>query len=173
MKKQKILSILLIVIIIVGLIPVGANAAINTTTYKQKVSGFVSDARWKSGLTWSAGRGAKLSKYGCSGCYAYAADFVAYVYGENRAWHSSSFQKYTGVSNVKTGDVIWTGRHYIAVLERNGNTLYTAEGNWGSKTRVSHSIWRIKNNKLYTVSSRGTWKARSFVCGWHYKGLTD
>ena len=51
------------------------------------------------------------------------------------------------------------------VLERNGNTLRTAEGNFDDKTRVCSDGWGIKDGKLYNLKANGE---RTFEYGYHY-----
>lgn len=149
------------------------------TTQKQipistKISNFASDARWKNGLSWPQ-RNPKLSTWSSKGCCAYAADFSKYVYGINWPTQSSRFKKYTGVNSIQTGDIIHTSGHWFVVLKRVGGKLYTAEGAYSNKTRVSLSNpgYYIENGKLYMSvynSSKTTlkYKTVSFQYGYHY-----
>ena len=139
-----------------------------------KVANFVKDSRWKNGISWPQ-RSPKLSKWSSKGCCAYAADFCKYVYGYNWATSSSRFKKYTSVNNIKTGDIIHTKGHWFVVLSRVGNKLYTAEGSYDSKTRVSTTKpgYYIENGKLYMSwynSNKTTlkYKAMTFQYGYHF-----
>ena len=134
------------------------------SSYDQKVSNFKNDSRFKNGAAWASGQRPKISSYGSSGCCAYAADFVAYVFGKNNLTDGT---KYTNPSGIKSGDVIHFsgGQHWVVVLYRNGSQLTTAEGNWGSKVVISSTAYTIQNGSVY----RNGTKFRTFVEGYHYQ----
>ena len=134
------------------------------SNYDQKVANFRNDSRFKNGVTWASGQRPKLSSYGSSGCCAYAADFVAYVFGKNNLTDGT---KFTNPSSIKSGDVLnfSGGQHWVVVLYRNGSQLTTAEGNWGSKVVISNSAYTIQNGSVY----RNGAKFRTFVKGYHYQ----
>jgi len=98
----------------------------------------------------------KLSTWGSIGCCAYTADFTKYVFGKT-GWSTSTF---TGVGSIRAGDVLYIyngtyGQHWIAVLTRSGNTLYTAEGNYSGKVRIGNN-YTISGTTLKTGSSTYT-----------------
>lgn len=130
--------------------------------YSNKMQSFLKDNRFKDGATWKASQKPKLSSYGCSGCCAYAADFAKYVFGKAAP---TSGTKFTNPKEIKAGDVIKvTGsQHWFVILERNGQNLKTAEGNWGGKVVVSSSAYTVKDNTLY----RNGKKFRTFSAGYH------
>ena len=169
-KMKRLAAMLLAVVLFVGLLPATmpeANAAISTSTFATKVQEFISDSRWKNGIVWADAQKPKLSKWSSTGCCAYAADFVAYVYGStNAAWTSSDFTKFTNLNEIRAGDIIHTSNHWFVVLERNGNTFRTAEGNFDNKTRVCTDGWGIKNGKIYNL--KATDGERTFEYGYHY-----
>ena len=169
-KMKRLAAMLLAVVLFVGLLPATmpeANAAISTSTFATKVQEFISDSRWKNGIVWADAQKPKLSKWSSTGCCAYAADFVAYVYGStNAAWTSSDFTKFTNLNEIRAGDIIHTSNHWFVVLERNGNTFRTAEGNFDDKTRVCTDGWGIKNGKIYNL--KATDGERTFEYGYHY-----
>lgn len=169
-KMKRLAAMLLAVVLFVGLLPATmpeANAAISTSTFATKVQEFISDSRWKNGIVWANAQKPKLSKWSSTGCCAYAADFVAYVYGStNAAWTSSDFTKFTNLNEIRAGDIIHTSNHWFVVLERNGNTFRTAEGNFDNKTRVCTDGWGIKNGKIYNL--KATDGERTFEYGYHY-----
>ncbi len=136
----------------------------NSSDYTKKVQSFLSDKRYKNGAVWKAGQRPKLSSANGKGCYAYAADFVKYVFGKSSP---TSGKKFTNPKDIKAGDVIKvTGsQHWFVVLERNGNNLRTAEGNWLGKVVVSSSAYTVKNNTL----CRGGKKFRTFSAGYHFQ----
>lgn len=118
------------------------------SSYTNKINAFISDARWKNGVSWNGYQTPKLSGYSSKGCCAYTSDFAAYV------WGKSSFRdgiKYSGTANIKAGDIIYVtketntsfNQHWFVVLERNGNTLKTAEGNCSYKVRISSTAYTV------------------------------
>lgn len=131
--------------------------------YDQKVQNFRNDSRFANGTIWASGQRPKISSYSSSGCCAYCADFVQYVFGKSL----SSGSKYTNASDIRSGDVIhFSGsQHWVVVLYRNGNQLTTAEGNWGSKVVISSNAYTLNNGSVYRNGS----KFRTFVEGYHYQ----
>ena len=77
-------------------------------SHSERMNAFIKDSRWKNGTAWDA-RKPKLSTYRSSGCCAYCADFVKYVYGSNNLVSGS---KFTSVSKIKAGDVIYAASYY-------------------------------------------------------------
>jgi len=124
--------------------------------YTSKYSAFTRDARWANGTSWGYYQKPKLSTWGSIGCCAYTADFTKYVFGKT-GWSTSTF---TGVGSIRAGDVLYIyngtyGQHWIAVLTRSGNTLYTAEGNYSGKVRIGNN-YTISGTTLKTGSSTYT-----------------
>ena len=143
-------------------------------TLTEKMNAFIKDSRWKSGTAWGA-RKPKLSTYSSSGCCAYCADFVKYVYGSNNLTSGTKFKK---ISEIRAGDVIYTAsydskgkvksQHWIVVIARKGNKLTTADANVtinGRKvTRVSSTAFSISGNTIKGLSN-----GKTFRYGYHYK----
>ncbi len=127
------------------------------------MNAFIKDARWKPGTTYSSSQRPKLSKYGCVGCCAYAADFVQYVFGKSSPRGGTEFRS---LGQVKTGDVIvFSGPpHWVVVLARRGNTLETIEGNWMGKAVREKAAYTINGNNLL----RNGKKFRTFSLGYHF-----
>ena len=131
-------------------------------SYDQKVASFLSDSRFKNGISWGSGQTPKLSSYRSSGCCAYAADFVKYVFNKENPRKGTRF---TATSSVRAGDVLHLNpNHWIVVLSRSGNTLRTAEGNASGKVVVSNSKYRISGN--YIKSSYSSYRIAD---GYHFK----
>ena len=142
-------------------------------SHSEKMNAFIKDSRWTNGTAWGARR-PKLSTYSSSGCCAYCADFVKYVYGSNNLVSGS---KFTNVNQIKAGDVIYAAsydskgkvksQHWLVVIARNGNKLTTAEGNVTIKgkkvTRVSSSTYSISGNAI-----KGFSDGKKFRYGFHY-----
>ena len=122
---------------------------------------FIQEPDYESGAEWALSQKPKIANSGSSGCCAYCADFVKYCYGLNTP---TSKDSYKDPSQIRAGDVIHLkspgSGHWVAVLKRDGNMLYTAEGNWGSVCRVGWNYW-IDDNEVY--GSR-----HSFDIGYHF-----
>lgn len=142
----------------------GSNSGSTSSGYAQKVNQFINDSRWKNGASWGASKRPAISTYGSASCCAYAADFVKYVFNNNSPRGGRAF---SNPSEIKAGDVIYvTGTdHWFVVLERNGNTLKTAEGNWGGKVVISNGTYTISGNTLMRSGA----KFRTFNTGYHFQ----
>lgn len=187
---------------VVGIVPAATAATslqrLSVKDYQEKMNSFLRDNRFDDGTAWWGGddtghKPPEISNYSCGSCYAYAADFAAYVYGINPGtnkkgkgscpWNHNYFSKYTGVDNIKTGDVIHTARreynkekgkyvtinHWFVVLKRDGDKLYTAEGNYEDRVRASLKTpgYKIKNGKLYLAVGNSTYE-KTMKEGYHY-----
>ena len=132
--------------------------------YTQKMNEFISNDKWKNGAAWEAAKKPTISGYVGSGCCAYAADFVKYVFGSDKLRDGSSF---SNPSEIRSGDVIYVSGtdHWFVVLGRNGNQLTTAEGNWGGKVVISDTAYTVNGNTLM----RNGAKFRTFETGYHYQ----
>lgn len=179
---KRILSLIVTAVLLLGLIPaLRADAAISAGTYETRVEAFLSDPRWANGTPWGGSHTQTpgISGWPSSGCCAYCADFAGFVYGSERAWNSSDFTKFTNPAEIRTGDIVHfrysnskrTSEHWIVVLERRGNTLYTAEGNAYvsgkySVVCVTDSKWAIVNGTLKNLNNK-TETCYDFSC-YHY-----
>ena len=147
----------------------------SSSSYTRKVNAFIKDSKWKNGNTWNAAQKPKLSPTSGSGCNAYARDFIKYVYNKDSL--SSGAKKFTGASNIKTGDVLYLTRkeydktgecttkyHWIVVLSRSGNTLYVAEGNANGKVRIGTN-YSVSGSKVKDTKWNLSW---SLSFGYHY-----
>ena len=132
-------------------------------TYNRKATAFLTDKRWKNGAVYNSSQKPKLSKYNCVGCCAYAADFVAYVFGKDSPRSGTEFRS---LSQVRAGDLLVLSGppHWIVVLSRNGNILTTTEGNWMGKVVAVKGAYTINGNTLM----RNGKKFRTFSLGYHY-----
>lgn len=152
--RKRVLSIIfcLFMLFNVFVMPFEVNA-MSYNDYKAAYNNFINDSRWKNGASYG-NRGPYISPYGSVQCCAYCADFVKYVYGLNSLL-SGQESVSTNVESIRAGDVIfgyWPVGvpHWFVVLERNSDgTLYTAEGNFSSKARVTSSGYYISGSVLY------------------------
>ena len=175
--KRNILKMSLLIVVIVGLFfVVGRDTkttvfAMSKSDYNSKINEFINHTYWRNGTAWGDNQKPKIAWNG-SGCCAYVNDFARYVYGADS---QNSGVKYTGVSNIKTGDVLYVysskyGQHWIAILERNGNNLYVAEGNASDAVRISSSEWTISGDTLYNSWSKSTY---TLTYGYYYDEIAD
>lgn len=136
-----------------------------TNKYDTLTQKFIADPRWKPGITYNGRQKPKLSGYKSTGCCAFAADFVKYVYGKNSPRDGGEF---SSVKEIRTGDVIVfsSPSHWVIVLNRSGNSLHTLEGNWmNGKVERSNTAYTIKGNTIL----RDGKKFRTFSLGYHFR----
>jgi hypothetical protein len=139
----------------------------SSSSYTTKYQAFIKDSRWKNNISWNGSQKPKLSTYNSYGCCAYVCDFCKYVYGYNS--YESAKSTFTSVSSIKSGDILKMhnseGTHWIVVLTRSGNKLYTAEGNASKKTAIGNSYYTISGNSI--KSSRAGVGTYSLTKGYH------
>lgn len=135
-------------------------------SYARKVSEFTNTLKWRNGTAWGSSKRPTIGNGNGTGCYAYANDFIKYVFGASGDF-SSTGKAFYSPSGIRNGDVIKVvgSQHWFVVLYRNGNQLITAEGNWGGKVLVSGSAYTISGNTLYRNGKR----FRTFSVGYHYQ----
>ena len=127
------------------------------------INQFISDSRFANGAQWGPKTPQQISKHKSQGCCAYAADFVKFVYDSDDI---RSGTEYNSADEITSGDVIYVTNtdHWIVVLERRGNVLYTAEANWGSTVIISDQIYTIENGVLHRKGE----PFRTFSSGYDY-----
>ena len=137
----------------------------NTNSIDSIFSNFINDPRWCDGTSWGSGKGTEISSFSSSGCCAYCADFTKYCFDIDNPRGGEEFYD---PDQIRAGDVINIGgpyTHWFAVLGRNGNNLYTAEGNYcGLYVRVSNDTYYIDNDVLYGDDGA---TPKPFL-GWHF-----
>lgn len=128
-------------------------------SYSSKVNSFINDSRWCDGIAWNDDQQPKMPGLDQFwGCAAYACDFARYVWGASSYHDGIQFYDF---NEIRDGDIIHTGGHYYVVLQRTGNTLWTAEGN--VIFSGFHRTW-ISTSHYNAGSSAG---CGGFVKGWH------
>ena len=70
------------------------NTSNNTSDWKTRMYKFIQLDAYKNKASWPAAKKPLISSYGCKGCRAYAADFVAYVYGKRNSKKDPVINKY-------------------------------------------------------------------------------
>lgn len=172
--KKKVVSIGVFTVVILCImisINLSANAAVSSMSqsdYDSRVNSFINDGRWKNDVSWGAGQGPKLSSWSSSGCFAYTADFVKYMFGREKPQDGNLF---INASEIRAGDVVYADDtpHYIVVLSRSGNKLRTAEGNWGGKVRISDSAYYISGSKVLC----NNWSGFYYNKAYHQVNITS
>ena len=135
----------------------GVVTTMTQAQYDSKMNAFINTAKWKNGASWPK-----------NGCVQYSYDWVNYMYGLDGPARGDM---YTSISNIKAGDVVRIGNvHTFIVLSRNGNNLYTAEGDFSQKVRVSNSAYSINGSSIY---ERVTNKNYTFNHGYHYVDISS
>ena len=172
--KKKVASIGVFAVVILCIM-MGANLSVsaavssmNQSDYDSKVNSFINDSRWKNGISWEAGQDPKLSSWNSTGCFAYTADFVKYMFGREKPQDGDVF---TNASEIRAGDVVYADStpHYIVVLSRSGNKLRTAEGNWGGKVNISDSAYYISGSTVLC----NNWSGFYYNKAYHQVNITN
>lgn len=114
-------------------------------SYMAKVNEFINIPEYQNGKIWNDNTYNKMSSWSSSGCCAYAYDFAKYVYGIDGDLNKAASWISSSPTEIQTGDIIYssTKGHWFVVLERTGNTLYTAEGNVSGKVRICNDVYSI------------------------------
>ena len=174
-KLKRIVCSVLLIAMLICVIPVArVEAAISAATYAERVSAFLTDARWQTGTPWGYYQRPKVSSWSSIGCCAYAADFATYVYGSPSAWNTSDFQQFYSAGEIRAGDIIYvqsgTNEHWFVVVSRTGNKLYTAEGNCRvgdtDQVYVTDRKYYIEGGQLKNNFSNAGY---TYFLGRHYK----
>lgn len=127
----------------------------------ESIYSFINDSRWANGVSWGDDQRPKLSSWDCWACCAYCADYVKYCYGSDYPWSYGT--AFYNKNDIQAGDVVQVTGHYFVVVERSGDSLYVAEGNyvWNCPARVMID-WRYKVSGI-----------NNFIQGWHYPVVTQ
>ena len=168
---------------VVPAVPALAQGSLTKLTqeqYLERVNRFILNDKWKNGISWPYYTKPKSSKLSGIGCWAYMADFVKQVYGRD-ANDGVYFNK---IDDIRSGDIIHYWRfnnnakkpdnvqHWVCVISRVGNKLYTAEGNVSKKVRVKYGVYTTgslleKVNSYNTKYGNKNYPGKRFQ-GWHY-----
>ena len=131
--------------------------------WDSKMWEFVNTPVWADGASWG-GRRPEKSPFDGQSCCAYCADFAWFVFGKNSPRDGEWFNN---ANEIRSGDVIIIGDggdgtgHWFVVLERDGNRLHVAEGNFSGRVRIG---WN------YTIEGNGFGNdVRAFTEGYHFQ----
>ena len=173
---MKIFKKTLSVILLLALLILAFSASAATTygtyaEYRAAYEQFLSDDRWDPGTPWGDKKMPEHGLYSAWGCAALCSDFEYYMYG-TYGWKGD---RYSRAADIRTGDIIKiSDPHWIIILERRGDTLYTAEKH-KDRVYVSDTHYRMHDGVLQRFgyyNSKGKWvkdwKKCSFEKGYHY-----
>ena len=133
---------------------------INNT--KLRTEQIINKAGFSNGTTWNSNQRPKLSNYSGKGCFAYVADLIKYIFGID---NPRAGKRFTSINSISSGCVLHLSpTHWIYVIDRNGNSLYTAEGNASSKICIKNGKYRISGSKIKT-----NYSTFSFVEGFKFE----
>ena len=124
--------------------------------YEERVQTMLAEDAYQPGVHWDNSSKPLLAKVGNGGCAAFVTDFAAYNFNKSNFNEGEPFDK---ASEIRGGDVLRLDGHFIAVVSRNGDKLFTFDGNCNSTFRKSKTAYSIVNGEL---------KGGKFLRGWHY-----
>lgn len=139
-----------------------------------KYGKFIDDPRYKDGASWNSEKRPSESKWDCKGCLAYVADYVKIMYGFDD-YHEG--KRFTNINDITAGDIIYKNpMHWFVVLDRTGNSLYTAEGSYNSSiVKISGTRYVIENGKFKHSTGydydkqQQIYSYSTFVEGYHFE----
>ena len=160
-KGTRLTAWLLILMLLICSLPAGAFAAISTGN--SKFDAFINEPQYRDGAAWNWDKRPLLVTCNNFGCAAYCTDFIKYCYGQTNLIGKT---EYHDVNEIQAGDVVSLGNpsdgtgHWFVVLNRDGDDLLVAEGNYDSSVRIG---WN------YTISGDGLAEDyRYFRAGYRY-----
>ena len=163
-----------------------------------RMNQFIKLDRYKNGDMWGSNQSPLISDYDASGCRAYAADFVAYVYGKRKTHSDPKNQKYDSyidnnggesgkirdITKILAGDIVCcqaNENHLFVVIKiqwdenKSMAVMTTAEGNVGAstsaKSRVGNYYRIVKGTDgSYHLEEllSGGWRIQQFNFTRHY-----
>lgn len=126
---------------------------------------FIEDSRWSNGIWWDGTSIPAISGWKCWGCMAYAADFSKYYFNIDNPEKGTL---YKNQKDIKSGDVIHLnnnyGGHYVVIIDKEGDSLLTAEGNVNGKIRIGWNYYWLNHDELWCNDFNTT-----FDKGWHFE----
>ena len=163
--SKRLAALVLACAIVICMIPAKADASMMylsslEPTGNVKFDEFINNPTYTDDAPWGRTQRPLLSKAGSTGCASYCADFVKYCYGIDGITSKDVFYD---VNEIRAGDIIHVQSsygHWFVVLKREGNMLYTAEGNWNDAIRICWG-YAIVDNEI--VGGR-----HAFDKGYHF-----
>jgi hypothetical protein len=132
--------------------------------YHKRVGELYGEYVFRSGAPWGSGHFPIISwrpKHRRFACAAFANDFSMYVFGKP---YDKGSIRFTDPEEIRTGDCIrLSGNgHKVIVAYRDGEKLYTIEGNLNKTMQMSTTRHRIKDGKLFRNGAK-----RKMSAGFH------
>ena len=119
--------------------------------YHKRVSELYGEYVYRLNAPWGTGHFPIISwhpKHRRYACAAFANDFSMYVFGKP---YDSGLDQFTDPEEIRTGDFIRMdgNGHKFIVAYRDGENLYTIEGNHNKTMQPSTTRHRVKDGKLF------------------------
>lgn len=132
--------------------------------YHKRVGELYGEYVYRTGAPWGSGHFPIISwhpKHRRFACAAFANDFSMYVFGKP---YDRGSTRFTDPEEIRTGDCIrLSGNgHKVIVAYRDGEKLYTIEGNLNKTMQMSTTRHRIKGGKLFRNGAK-----RKISAGFH------
>ena len=113
--------------------------------YNERAAAMLDESSYRQGREWGKGKHALLTDEGWFECAAMCSDFAKYMFDES----ARGGEEYDKASDIRSGDIVYTGSHWFAVVFRKGGQLHTLEGNMNAKVNQSKTFYSIKDGTLY------------------------
>ena len=118
--------------------------------YHKRVSELYGEYVYRPNAPWGRGHFPIISwhpKHRRYACAAFANDFSMYVFGKR---YDGGSERFSDPEEIRTGDYIRiNGGHKLIVAYRDGEKLYTIEGNHCKSIKPSAKRHRVRDGKLF------------------------
>lgn len=183
--RKKLVYALSIVLLLLGLNASGLLPGCKNVfadDYDVLVNKFITDSQWKNKTYYGESQYPKsYNSTLCKSCYAYTADFAHEVWPVTSTTNDYRPHKvgiaFNDINEIRAGDVLHVTGHYLVVLGRNGNSLWTIEGNaYDRRTGANHVVvesttdWTIASPMWEVKLKKGGSQKKYFIEGWHMPG---
>ena len=129
------------------------------------IEAFITDPRWADGVFWNDySRPELATDYDSVACCAYVADYVRFCYG---LYKYADGTRFYSKSDIQVGDVIHDQGHFFIVIDRSGNTITKAEGNWHPVDINSYDAY------VHVGGTKNISDISNSFEGWHYPVLPE
>ncbi len=130
--------------------------------YSARVEALLDEEPYQSGCHWGDGTRPLLVASGNLDCAAAVTDFAKYVFD---AGNFNRGEKFENVNEIRAGDVISIKGHFLSVLDRDGDKLFTFEGNFNKSIRRTDSGYAVVKGQWW---EGGKANPEGFICGYHF-----
>ncbi len=112
--------------------------------YDARAKQMMGEHAFRSGRPWGKGFPSLLGNTSCFECAAMAADAATYLFDGGLC----SGERFEKAEDIRSGDVVFFGTHYIFVIYRKGSQLTTIEGNMNEAIRQATKAYSVVDGKL-------------------------